>query len=74
MKDAPNAIDTLFLQPWQSVKSRKFTKNTWHQPVSDIHIPHGSGVDRRFPDEDLRAHRQADPRVAWPRSAAVWWT
>ena len=41
MKDAPNAIDTLFLQTWQSVKSRKFTKNTWHQPVSDIHIPIG---------------------------------
>lgn len=41
MKDAPNAIDTLFLQTWQSVKSRKFTKNTWHQPVSDIHIPLG---------------------------------
>jgi nitrogenase molybdenum-iron protein beta chain len=28
VKDAPNAIDTLFLQPWQSVKSKKFTKNT----------------------------------------------
>jgi nitrogenase molybdenum-iron protein beta chain len=41
MKDAPNAIDTLYLQPWQSVKSRKFTKNTWHQPVSDINIPMG---------------------------------
>lgn len=41
MKDAPNAIDTLFLQTWQSVKSRKFTKNTWHQPVSEIHIPMG---------------------------------
>jgi len=41
IKDAPNAIDTLFLQTWQSVKSRKFTKNTWHQPVSDIHIPIG---------------------------------
>jgi nitrogenase molybdenum-iron protein beta chain len=41
MKDAPNAIDTLYLQPWQSVKSRKFTENTWHQPVSDIHIPMG---------------------------------
>ena len=41
MKDAPNAIDTLFLQTWQSVKSRKFTKNTWRQPVSDIHIPMG---------------------------------
>jgi nitrogenase molybdenum-iron protein beta chain len=41
MKDAPNAIDTLYLQPWQSVKSRKFTKNTWQQPASDIAIPMG---------------------------------
>ena len=41
VKDAPNAIDTLFLQPWQSMKSRKFTKSTWHQPVNDIHIPMG---------------------------------
>jgi nitrogenase molybdenum-iron protein beta chain len=41
IKDAPNAIDTLFLQPWQSVKSRKFTRNTWKQPASDIEIPMG---------------------------------
>jgi len=41
MKDAPNAIDTLFLQPWQSVKSKKFTKGTWNQPTSDIAIPMG---------------------------------
>jgi nitrogenase molybdenum-iron protein beta chain len=41
VKDAPNAIDTLFLQPWQSVKSKKFTKSTWQHPVSDIHIPMG---------------------------------
>ncbi|MCB1755012.1 MAG: nitrogenase molybdenum-iron protein subunit beta, partial [Gammaproteobacteria bacterium] len=41
VKDAPNAIDTLFLQPWQSVKSRKFVKNTWKQPATDITIPMG---------------------------------
>lgn len=41
MKDAPNAIDTLLLQPWQSVKTRKFVKNTWKQPASDISIPMG---------------------------------
>jgi nitrogenase molybdenum-iron protein beta chain len=41
MKDAPNAIDTLFLQPWQSVKSKKFTKGTWNHPTSDIEIPMG---------------------------------
>jgi len=41
MKDAPNAHDTLFLQPWQSVKSIKFTKLTWKQPASAINIPMG---------------------------------
>lgn len=41
VKDAPNAHDTLFLQPWQSVKSIKFTKMTWKQPASAIHIPMG---------------------------------
>jgi nitrogenase molybdenum-iron protein beta chain len=41
MKDAPNAIDTLFLQPWQSVKSKKFTAGTWNHPTSDIEIPMG---------------------------------
>ena len=29
IKDAPNAMDTLFMQPWQSDKSMKFAKNTW---------------------------------------------
>lgn len=41
MKDAPNAIDTLLLQPWQLVKTKKFVKNTWHQPASEINIPMG---------------------------------
>ena len=41
IKDAPNAIDTLLLQPWQLVKTRKFVKGTWHQPASDISIPMG---------------------------------
>jgi len=41
VKDAPNAIDTLMLQPWQSMKTRKFVKNTWNQPASDIKIPMG---------------------------------
>ncbi|VAX10084.1 Nitrogenase (molybdenum-iron) beta chain [hydrothermal vent metagenome] len=41
VKDAPNAIDTLFLQPWQSMKTRKLVKNTWQQPATDIKIPMG---------------------------------
>jgi nitrogenase molybdenum-iron protein beta chain len=48
VKDAPNAIDTLFLQPWQSVKSRKFTKNTWKQPASDVAIPMGLEATDEF--------------------------
>lgn len=41
MKDAPNAIDTLLLQPWQLVKTKKFVKTTWNQPASEINIPMG---------------------------------
>ncbi|MCU7939981.1 MAG: nitrogenase molybdenum-iron protein subunit beta [gamma proteobacterium symbiont of Bathyaustriella thionipta] len=41
VKDAPNAIDTLLLQPWQSMKTRKYVKNTWKQPATDIAIPMG---------------------------------
>jgi nitrogenase molybdenum-iron protein beta chain len=41
VKDAPNAIDTLFLQPWQSVKSKKYVKTTWKQPASTVEIPMG---------------------------------
>ena len=48
VKDAPNAIDTLFLQPWQSVKSRKFTKNTWNQPASDVSLPMGLDATDEF--------------------------
>ena len=41
MKDAPNAIDTLCLQPWQLVKTRKFSEITWKHPTSHIDIPMG---------------------------------
>ena len=41
VKDAPNAIDTLLLQPWQSIKTRKFTKNTWEHDSPPIDIPIG---------------------------------
>jgi nitrogenase molybdenum-iron protein beta chain len=41
IKDAPNAKDTLFLQNWQSVKSMKFTKNTWKHETPKMHIPMG---------------------------------
>lgn len=41
VKDAPNAIDTLFLQDWQSVKSQKFVRNTWKHESKAIQIPMG---------------------------------
>lgn len=44
VKDAPNAITTVFLQPWQSVKSQKYVSNTWKHEVpaaKDAHIPMG---------------------------------
>jgi nitrogenase molybdenum-iron protein beta chain len=41
LKDAPNAIDTLLLQPWQLEKTKKFVQNIWHQPATAINIPMG---------------------------------
>jgi nitrogenase molybdenum-iron protein beta chain len=41
VKDAPNAIDTICLQPWQSVKTMKYIKNNMNQPASNINIPMG---------------------------------
>ena len=47
VKDAPNAIDTLLLQPWQLVKTRKYVKGTMKQPASDVGIPMGlEGTDK----------------------------
>ena len=41
LKDAPNAIDTLLLQPWQLEKTKKFVDTIWHQPATAINIPMG---------------------------------
>jgi nitrogenase molybdenum-iron protein beta chain len=41
MKDAPNAIDTLLLQPWQLPKTKKFVEMTWKQPCNHVDIPMG---------------------------------
>jgi nitrogenase molybdenum-iron protein beta chain len=41
IKDAPNAIDTLLLQPWQLEKTKKYVQTTWHQPATAINIPMG---------------------------------
>ncbi|MEQ1637025.1 MAG: nitrogenase molybdenum-iron protein subunit beta [Methylococcales bacterium] len=41
LKDSPNAIDTILLQPWQLEKTKKFVQTIWHQPATAINIPMG---------------------------------
>ena len=41
VKDAPNAIDTLLLQPWQLPKTKKYIKGPMKQPGTDVNIPMG---------------------------------
>ncbi|GAB6043986.1 nitrogenase molybdenum-iron protein subunit beta [Endothiovibrio diazotrophicus] len=41
IKDAPNAITTFNLQPWQSDKTKKFVESTWKQEVPKLNIPMG---------------------------------
>ncbi|EGV30154.1 nitrogenase molybdenum-iron protein beta chain [Thiorhodococcus drewsii AZ1] len=41
MKDAPNAIDTILLQPWQLPKTKKFAQITWKHDVPAVSIPMG---------------------------------
>ncbi|MBJ6611861.1 MAG: nitrogenase molybdenum-iron protein subunit beta [Candidatus Thiothrix moscowensis] len=41
VKDAPNAYDTLLLQPWQLEKTKKYVQNTWKHEVAKINIPMG---------------------------------
>ena len=48
VKDAPNAIDTLLLQPWQTVKTKKLIKTTWKQPCTDVTIPMGLELTDKF--------------------------
>ncbi|XSG84960.1 MAG: nitrogenase molybdenum-iron protein subunit beta [Methylohalobius sp. ZOD2] len=41
IKDAPNAVNTLLLQPWQLVKTKKYVENTWHHEIPKLNIPMG---------------------------------
>jgi hypothetical protein len=59
VKDAPNGITTVLLQPAQLEKT-KFVENTWNT-TSEAQHPDGCRMDRRVPDEGLGSHRQADP-------------
>jgi nitrogenase molybdenum-iron protein beta chain len=41
MREAPDAIDTLLLQPWHLVKSKKVVQESWGQPATEVSIPMG---------------------------------
>lgn len=41
IKDAPNALNTIMLQPWQLVKTKKFVSNIWKHEVPKLNIPMG---------------------------------
>ncbi|SEP67835.1 nitrogenase molybdenum-iron protein beta chain [Ectothiorhodospira magna] len=41
LKDAPNARDTILLQPWQLEKTKKFVQGTWNHEVPKLNIPMG---------------------------------
>ena len=41
IKDAPNAINTILLQPWQLTKTEKYVKGTWKHEVPKLNIPMG---------------------------------
>jgi len=41
MRDAPDAIDTLLLQPWQLQKTKKVVQGDWNQPGTEVSVPIG---------------------------------
>jgi nitrogenase molybdenum-iron protein beta chain len=41
VKDAPNAITTFLIQPWQQEKTRKYVEGTWNHPLPKLNIPMG---------------------------------
>ena len=41
IKDAPNAVTTILLQPMQLVNTRKLVEDTWHHEVPALNIPMG---------------------------------
>lgn len=55
IKDAPNACDTILLQPWQLTKTKKLATLTWKHEVPKLNIP--MGLD--WTDEFLMAVSKA---------------
>jgi len=48
VKDAPNAYNTILLQPWQLDKTKKFVENTWNHEVPKLDIPMGLEATDQF--------------------------
>ncbi|MCP5421127.1 MAG: nitrogenase molybdenum-iron protein subunit beta [Gammaproteobacteria bacterium] len=48
VKDAPNAISTLVLQPFQSTKTLKYLKDIWNHEVPSLDIPMGLAATDEF--------------------------
>ncbi len=48
VKDAPNAYNTILLQPWQLEKTRKFIENTWNHEIPKLGIPMGLAATDEF--------------------------
>jgi nitrogenase molybdenum-iron protein beta chain len=48
VKDAPNACNTLLLQPWQLVKTRKYVETTWNHEVPKLGVPMGLEATDEF--------------------------
>ena len=64
VKDAPNAINTLLLQPWQLEKTAKYVEGTWGHTIPELTIPMGLEWTDQFLMNVSEADRQADPGVA----------
>ncbi|TWH77435.1 Mo-nitrogenase MoFe protein subunit NifK [Azomonas agilis] len=41
MRDAPNALNTILLQPWQLEKTKKLVEGAWKHEVPKLNIPMG---------------------------------
>ncbi len=41
IKEAPNAVNTVLLQPWQLDKTKKFVETTWKHETPKLNIPMG---------------------------------
>ena len=61
VKDAPNALDTLLLQPQHAVKTKKLVKDTWGHNAADIDIPMGLELTDSFLMEVSRITGKAIP-------------